>query len=185
MSRSLTCLTLTVVMTVAGPIAAHGQTSPSETHGADPSQMFDFLIGDWTYSFEGGGGVVTYERIEASGVIRETLDGHLDGRHFSAASVMFYSESDGRWDRRWVDSFGFVIRSNPAVVEDPAYDEAVVASTFRVSGTAFRHVWFDIEADRYNTDLYISSDGGETYTLARRAPYVRSSPAPLPHQPSS
>lgn len=154
------------------PNAVQGQGA--EPAGAVTDEMFDFLLGEWTYSFEGGGGSVMYEWVEASQTIRETLDGHLNGQHFSAASLIYYSEADGEWQQRWVDSFGFVILSRADWFNAPDYDGPVIASTFTVGEAHFRHVWFDIEPDRFNTDLYVSSDGGETYTLTRRAPYERS-----------
>lgn len=136
---------------------------------------FNFLLGQHTYAFQGGAGDATYEpAIDGQGV-RGSIHGSVSGQRFAGASLTF-TGAEGVWARRWIDTLGNVLIGRVEFVPD--WEEsglgALVSHLNEVDGVLFRHVWYDITRESFGTDLLASRDGGASWVLARRMPYVRS-----------
>ena len=137
-------------------------------------QSFDFLMGSWRYHFEGGEGTARYAALESGVGVREVVEGQVGGRAFTGTSLIFRDESSGRWRQRWIDTLGAVLEGSIEWIVYGDAGQAALQATFEpLDGVVFRHVWFDITSERFETDLLVSRDGGETFLIVRRAPYVR------------
>lgn len=149
---------------------ARDLVDPSTLPGED---LFDFLEGTWTYAFAGGKGVARYEIEPASGALRESVRGEIGPRSFSGGSLKWRNPESGEWSERWIDSLGNLLEGQPRVEDYAESRLPAVVSQFEHSGALLRHVWYDLAADRFETDLLASADGGATWAVVRRMAYLR------------
>ena len=166
---------LMALVLAAVPAEAHGQgvrEDRIDLAALDDERRFDFLIGAWTYAFDNGRGEARYDHAVDGTVVRETLEGEFAGRRFAGSSLIFRDPATGGWAQRWVDSFGNVLVGAPVMGEHEASDLPAMIATFQLDGVWFRHVWYDIGPERFETDLLVSQDG-TNWQLNRRAPYTR------------
>ena len=134
---------------------------------------FDWLIGDWTYSFENGEGQTTYRKV-SGGAIMETLHPGRFGRQaFTGTSLFLPDTQSGNWKHHWMDTMGTVLQSK-VVMEayEPAEGMAMVGYT-EMNGTKLKHVWYNITPDRFETDLLVANTDGSSYNVIRRMPFLR------------
>lgn len=139
-----------------------------------PAARFDFLVGEWTYEFDKGHGSTRYRRAADGTAIQETLEqGFISGREFAGSSILLFDAEVDQWHHNWIDSLGNVLEGRGSM--EPYEESALPAmiTIAKLDGTLFKHVWYDISPDRFETDLYASTDGGGTYQLIRRMPFLR------------
>src|SRR5215470_15500313 len=80
-----------------------GQNEPAEAH------QFDFWLGDWDLTWEGGGGTNSITRILDGQVLQERFAAHQDDPNVPAlqgASVSVFVPELGKWRQTWVDNNG-------------------------------------------------------------------------------
>ncbi len=138
------------------------------------NQRFDFLEGKWTYQFSGGRGETEYRKADNGTAIHETLtSAWLGEQEFSAVSLFFFDEEAQLWRQRWLDTLGNQLDGSGGIMDSDVSELPVMQLEFEHQGSTFRHLWYDIREDRFETDLLISSDGGKTFALVRRMGYER------------
>jgi len=152
---------------------AEGPTAPLDLETLPPERRFDFLVGTWTYEFSSGRGTTVYRHSANREAIHEVLSrAFLGEREFSAVSLFFRDEVLGEWRHRWADTLGNQLDARGGMVHDEVSPLPSMQVEFEHQGKAFRHLWYDITPDRFETDLLVSSDG-EHFELVRRMPFRR------------
>ena len=148
---------------------------------AQTGQEFDFWVGKWDLKWDLGEGKV------GRGVnhIVKTLDGKVIQENFEATdsgpmtgfkgtSISVFNPNTKVWHQAWADNqggyFDFrgeidgdkrIFKTKPLVNKD--------------QNLVMRMVFYDISEDAFTWDWERSQDGGETWTLAWRINYTRSS----------
>jgi len=72
---------------------------------ADPPRDFDFWLGEWRCSWDGGEGRNSVEAICGGRVIRESFDGRPD-LDLVGTSISIYDDRVGGWVQTWMDGQG-------------------------------------------------------------------------------
>lgn len=113
---------------------------------------FDFWLGTWTLTWEGGRGTNRIRRILGGCVIEEQFTGHMgDGSVYRGRSYTVYDASDEVWRQTWVDDRGGYLEfTQPDSTEMLPQDHMVLARTKESEKGVqhFRMVWRDVRADR-------------------------------------
>lgn len=168
-----------VWLLLATTLAGSGSAQQGSAERIDVGELaqdeyFDFLEGNWRYRFEGGDGTASYSLLDPGPGIREVVDGQVGSRPFTGTSLIYLDRATAVWRQRWIDTLGSVLEGTiERVTYGEAQDAALQATFEPLDGVIFRHVWFQISTERFDTDLLVSRDGGETFRVVRRAPYVR------------
>ena len=137
----------------------------------EKAHYFDFLQGNWSYQFEQGKGTAQYERDSHTGAVIGTINGEINNSKFTGKSLTFFSKEKG-WQRRWIDTLGNVLQGEVQLNDyEPAKGKALV-SYVKFGDMYIKHIWYNISASRFETDLLMSKDG-EQYQLVRRMPYIK------------
>lgn len=153
-----------------------GQTEPGtpvDLRQFAPGERFDFLVGDWSYAFASGEGTAGYVPARDGTAIRESVEGTFNGTRFSGASLIWWDPQAQVWRQRWVDTLGTVLAGEITLRPYAESEVPALVAQLELDGALFRHVWYDITPDRFETDLLVSQDGGESWQLTRRMPYLR------------
>ena len=140
------------------------------------AQRFDFLIGDWTYESTTGHGSTSYRRAAEGTIVEHLEPGFIRDREFMAFSIFLHDPEAG-WKQNWVDTLGNVLEGGGGMREYHDSDLPAMITEFTQGGNKFRHVWYDIREDRFETDLFISMNDG-AWRMIRRMPYLRKKGAP-------
>lgn len=160
---------------------ASGEEKPSapriDLSKLDPAQRFDFLLGDWTYEFTTGRGSTTYRRSSSGTAIVEYLEpGFIQDREFTGVSI-FLRDAEGVWRQNWIDTLGNVLEGSGGMKEYFDSDLPAMITEFTQGNNKFRHVWYDIRADRFETDLFLSVND-TAWRMIRRMSYIRKGTEP-------
>jgi hypothetical protein len=134
----------------------------------------DFWLGDWTCTWEGGGGRNRITKELDGRVIVERFES-LEPERWSGMSVSVFDERDRRWRQTWVDSTG----NYWAFHEEPHPDGFAFAVTELEEGREVlkRMVFSDVRADRFRWRWERSTDTGATWEPLWTIDYRRSTPA--------
>jgi hypothetical protein len=149
---------------VAGPPAL-----PAEAH------QFDFWLGDWDLTWEGGGrGRNRISRILDGQVIQEQFSGstaRLDDRQLLGLSVSVYVPALGAWRQTWVDSSGNYLD----FIGTYADGKLTLSMERAVNGrpAKYRMVFYNIATDTLDWNWERSEDGGQSWELLWRIHYQR------------
>jgi hypothetical protein len=130
-----------------------GTASSDTTCTTGPGAGFDFWIGTWALSWEGGHGTNRIRRILGGCVIEEQFVGHMnDSTVYRGRSYTVYDASAGVWKQTWVDDRGgyldFTQDTAAAAKEADARMILSRAGGSDASPMHFRMVWRDVEGDR-------------------------------------
>ena len=167
---------LIAIMLCAGVARAQGPEL-LDLSKLEPQQQFDFLLGNWSYKFEQGHGETSCRKT-ADGAIEESLEpAFYAGRPFSATAYYLYSAKNKYWKQHWVDTLGNVIQLTITLQPYAESKLPALVGVFEQGATHFKHLWYNISAASFDTDLFVSSDGVD-YQLVRRMPYLRKQAAP-------
>jgi hypothetical protein len=71
----------------------------------DPRRQFDFWLGEWVCTWDGGAGRNVVEAVCDGRVVRESFDGG-PGAGLIGTSISVYDEPAARWVQTWMDSQG-------------------------------------------------------------------------------
>jgi hypothetical protein len=150
-------------------------------HAAPPdvaaeAHQFDFWLGDWDLTWEGGGrGRNRITRILDGRVIQEQFTGFAtdpnDTKPLLGLSVSVYVPSLGAWRQTWVDSTGNYME----FVGGYGDGKLKLSMERTVNGrlTQYRMVFYNIAAHTLDWDWERSEDGGQSWQLLWRIHYLR------------
>lgn len=154
-------------------------TAPTEAQdqgqGLSPeAHQFDFWLGEWDLTWEGGGGTNNISRILDGQVIEERFSAHQDDPavpSLQGLSVSVYVPELGKWRQTWVD--------NNASYMDLVGGFADGAMTLRMERTAngqtntYCMVFYNISETSLDWDWKRSENGGQSWQLQWRIHYQR------------
>jgi hypothetical protein len=131
------------------------------------ARQFDFWIGEWDLTLEGGTGHNTISAILDSAVIQE----EFVGGDFKGKSVSVYNRHTLKWQQTWVDNAGGYLD----FVGGFEGGKMVLARTAERDGVRFlqRMVWYNIERDQLDWNWERSDDAGKTWKVLWQIHYVR------------
>ncbi len=101
--------TMALPLLVAPPLAAQGDAQP--TCEGPEHRQFEFWVGDWEVTAQGGKGGVA-----GTNLITQTLDGCVLHEHWKGSqggtgeSFNFFDRQTGMWHQLWVDNRGRPLR---------------------------------------------------------------------------
>jgi Protein of unknown function (DUF1579) len=134
---------------------------------------FDFWLGEWKVSWEGGHGRNVISRSYGGRVVEERFDGR-PGVELQGTSVNVFDPHGDRWLQTWVDDAG-----NYFALEGGLEDGDMVLLCDRHNAertdACYRMRFTDIQADSLVWTWERSLDAGATYDLMWRAEYERAS----------
>jgi hypothetical protein len=145
-------------------------TATSNPGAAPAARQFDFWLGDWDLTWDGGHGTNRIRSVLGGRVIEEqfhSADMTLDGM-----SVSVYDEALDRWQQTWVDSQGSYIHLTGGWQGDRMELRAERLRGGRV--VLLRMVFDQIAADRLEWSWERSEDAGQTWSPLWQIHYQRS-----------
>jgi hypothetical protein len=127
-----------------------------------PESQFDFWLGSWRATFDGGNGTNVVTREYGSKVVVERFA--LEAPEpFNGLSVSVYDEREGCWKQTWVDDNGTYLDfrggfADGAMALTRRFLDAGVTITQRM-------IWHEIEDDRFSWLWQRARGAGEWETL--------------------
>lgn len=135
-----------------------------------PEQQFDFWLGEWDVSWDGGRATNRIERILDG---RVTLEQFQEGSEqpFRGMSVSVYKPSVGKWQQTWVDNQGNYWNFTGGLETD----RMILITRAVVEGKSMllRMVWYNISENALDWNWERSADEGETWELRWKIHYER------------
>ena len=149
---------------------AFAQVEGEKPCSSEEFAQFDFWVGEWDLSWEGGEGVNRVSTILGGCVVQEEFDGS-PSTPLIGKSVSTFNKQLGKWQQTWVDNNGayldFVggMEGGRMVLQREAVRE----------GKAFlqRMVFYNISADALDWNWERSVDGGESWQVQWQIHYAR------------
>ena len=182
-TRNIPILLLILALLIVSPQSAPADESPATEPAAvaksgplpcstPGAKGFDFWVGDWELSWDGGRGTNRVEKILGGCVIHEQFDGSgprgngLVGRSYST-----WSPALKRWRQTWVDNQGGYLDFDGAMEGE----RMVLSRTAQGDGETFlqRMVWYEIGADAFEWNWERSDDDGTTWKPVWKVHYTR------------
>ena len=135
------------------------QEAPPTPCSAPEFNQFDFWVGEWDLSWEGGSGVNRITRPLGNCVVQERFSGDMGGGRppFNGLSVSVYDPQAALWRQTWVDNNGgYLTFTGGLEGEDMVlYGGSEDART--------RMIFTDITPDSLTWHWERSTDGGKTW----------------------
>ena len=136
---------------------------------AAETRQFDFWIGEWDLTWDGGGGTNVIRAILDDHVIEEQFrsnDGSLEGM-----SVSVWSPQLGQWQQTWVDSQGSYIALSGGW---DGQQMVLLAQRPAAAGPVqLRMVFYNIARDQLDWRWERSTDRGQGWSLQWQIHYQR------------
>ncbi len=145
------------------------QPPPCSSPGA---RQFDFWLGKWEASWEGGRGTNRIDKILDGCVIHENFDGGGPrGNGLVGKSHSTYAPELKRWRQTWVDNQAGYLD----FVGGMQGDRMILSRTEKRDGETFlqRMVWHDIKQGSFAWNWERSDDGGKSWRPVWVIHYVR------------
>jgi hypothetical protein len=153
--------------------------SAVSVHAAQPGDLFDFWIGDWSVTWKNANGSIGHARNH----VVKTLDGRVIEENFEqdasdpppllrGHSLSVRQQRSGVWQQAWADNQGGFFALSASVDGD----RRIFSTEMRQVGDKTlvqRMVFHDIKADSFVWDWESSSDGGAHWQLQWRLDYRR------------
>jgi hypothetical protein len=159
-------------LVLTGLIAALALIPTTTTPAAPPAgvRQFDFWIGAWDLSWEGGSGTNTITRELDGAVVMENFAA-VQGSPLKGISVSVFNTGTGKWHQTWVDNQGGYLDFTGGMEGD----QMVLSRRANVQGrdVVQRMVWYNITADALDWKWERSDDDGKTWTVAWKIHYTR------------
>lgn len=132
----------------------------SQQQTTSATEQFDFWLGSWDVTWEGGGGTNTITRILDSRVIQE----QFESPDLRGLSVSTFNERTGRWHQTWVDNQGSYLDFVGGWQVD---GRMILSRTAEHEGQTIhqRMVWYDITSAALEWHWERSADGGKTWEV--------------------
>lgn len=157
------------------PMPLNAQHSLEEL---EPSEYFDFWVGEWNLSWEDPEGNVVKGKNEIIKILDgkvfkenfRALEGQLSG--YVGKSWSVYNKRTKEWKQTWVDNQGAYLDFIGKFEGDK---RIFFRKTQNKEGEAVlqRMVFYDIDEDSFTWDWEQSSDNGESWELQWRINYER------------
>ena len=156
-----------------------GLRSAGAAPPAQPADLFDFWLGEWTCTWKNADGTAGKGR---NRIVR-TLDGQAIEEQFEedpsdpppllrGRSLSVLHKASGQWRQAWVDNQGGFFAFTASVDgERRVFATALLPDGERVVGQ--RMVFHDIARDAFTWDWERTTDGGRHWTLLWRIQYRR------------
>lgn len=131
-------------------------------------EQFDFWLGSWDVSWEGGSGTNTIGKILDGRVIQE----QFEAPQLRGLSVSVFNERSGRWQQTWVDSSGGYLDFVGGLADD---GRMILSRQMEQEGQTFhqRMVWYDIAPAALEWNWERSADGGQSWQVLWHISYKR------------
>lgn len=144
--------------------------SPKKPCSAPESKQFDFWVGEWDASWEGGQGTNTITKIFNGCVIHEEFKAKGDAP-FLGLSNSVYNSNTNKWQQTWVDNGGGYLDFLGEWVKD----RMILSRSFEKDDqTIFqRMIWYNITEDAFDWNWENSKDGGKTWDLNWKIKYTK------------
>ena len=140
-----------------------------------PTDLFDFWVGDWDISWTGGRGRNQITRILDGKVIEENFvaeKGTNGQPPLKGRSLSVYSTATKTWQQTWVDNQGgFIVLSAATDGDKRLFQTAVRKNGAR--DVTDRMVFHKIQKNSFTWDWEHSTDGGKTWQLGWQILYKR------------
>ena len=126
-----------------------------------PEQQFDFWLGEWDVTWEGGSGTNLVRRILDDKVIEENFDGR-PGENLIGHSLSAYQPARG-WLQTWVDNQGSYLEFAGGWEDG----KMILRREAVVDGQPCRQrmVWYNLAADEFDWNWERSDDEGATWRV--------------------
>ena len=148
-------------------------SQPSRPPCSDPeARQFDFWIGEWDCTWEGGRATNRIEAIMGGCVILERFDGR-PGLELDGMSVSVWNPVLRRWQQTWVDSWGSYFALTGEFRDGRM---GLSCADTREAGTMLRMLFENITADGLDWSWSRSGDAGATWEPLWELRYSRRSP---------
>jgi hypothetical protein len=154
--------------------AADHQGAPDPDLPAE-AQQFDFWLGEWDLTWEGGGkGTNSIARILDGHVIQERFTAFTtrpEAKPFLGLSLSVYVPTSGTWRQTWVDSSGNYMDFTGTYADG----KMTLSMERTVNGqpSTYRMVFYNIAGHSLDWDWQRSEDGGQSWHLLWRIHYQR------------
>ena len=104
-------------------------------------------------------------------VLVSELSGQLNGDALTGSAILTYVSEERVWKQSWADSMGNFLLSDGKLHDN----EMSFTWTMDISGKDYDilHVYRDMSASRFVTELYTSPPGEDTWQLVRHSVYTR------------
>ena len=122
---------------------------PCTSEGA---KQFDFWLGEWNASWEGGQGVNKISKILGGCVVFEEFDA-TPSSPLIGKSLSVFSPRSGEWHQTWVDNSGGYLDFSGKTIQ--------------------RMVWYNISDEKFDWNWEKSVDDGKTWTISWKINYTR------------
>jgi hypothetical protein len=157
-----TALVLAIVLGTGGRAAAQEAAAAPPPCASPEARQFDFWIGEWDLTWDGGSGtnVVTSEL--GGCVVEENFDGRdAEGKGLVGRSLSVYSPAKGKWLQTWVDNSGGYLDFEGGWTDSTM----VLGRQAERNGTTFlqRMVFHNITQNAFDWNWERSDDGGTTW----------------------
>ena len=165
-------LVLIGVATVSATVAASAQTANTPPSPPAQNRQFDFWIGTWSLTWEGGTGTNTIRRECDGAVVVEDFAAQT-GSALKGMSVSVFDARAGQWRQAWVDNQGSYLDFTGGLEGD----RMVLSRKANVQGKDIvqRMVWYNIAQDTFDWNWERSDDEGKTWTVVWKIHYARRS----------
>lgn len=160
---------------LSGPTASPPEVSMSDAHipgncSAPEARQFDFWIGQWALSWEGGAGTNHVRSILGGCVIEENFTD--PGSQFYGRSVSTFSARTGQWQQTWVDNNATYLdfvggMEGATMVLSRSFANAEGQTVMQ------RMVFYNIEHAQFDWNWERSLDGGQSWDLLWKIHYER------------
>lgn len=137
---------------------------PLETH------QFDFWLGEWDLTWEGGKGTNTITAILDSAVIQEQFDSR-PSENFQGKSVSVFNKHTKKWHQTWVDNQGGYLD----FIGEFTDGKMILSRTAKRDGKEFlqRMIFYNIQPNSLDWNWERSDDNGKTWKPLWQIHYTR------------
>lgn len=134
------------------------------------ANQFDFWVGDWQATWEGGNGNNTITKILNGCVIHEEFKA-ISGSPLLGISNSVYNSRTNKWQQTWVDNSGSYLDFSG----EWKNQKMVLARSFEKDGQMIfqRMVWYNITENTFDWNWESSKDNGETWQVNWKIDYKR------------
>lgn len=160
------------VLLAAVPASAQEGEPPSPPCSSPEARQFDFWVGDWDLTWEGGKGTNSVQAILGGCVIQENFDGrNAEGKGLVGMSHSVYNPARGKWLQTWVDNQGGYLDFEGGWSDG----KMILSREASRNGQDFlqRMVFQNIGENELDWNWERSDDGGKTWTTNWAIHYVR------------
>lgn len=149
-------------------------TDSAEVNHPDEAHQFDFWLGEWDLTWEGGRGSNTITRILDGQVIQEQFTAFptsSDDKPFAGLSLSVFDPELSKWRQTWVDSSGNYMEF--VGYFDNGKMTLSMERLLNGQPATYRMSFYNLAERSLDWDWERSVDGGQTWHLLWRIHYRR------------